>query len=118
MRLHLQWIPGQECEEPDDRPQEDWSLDQLIALGVGAAFYEYDFGDSWLHRLELVSRRPADEETPPARLSGGAPRVPAGRLWRISQLRGDHGSLGRFDPSWLRRTRQMGGRTNPLRCAF
>jgi hypothetical protein len=57
----LQWLPGQECEEPGDRPEEDCSLDQLLALGAGAAFYEYDFGDSWLHRLELVSRRPADE---------------------------------------------------------
>ncbi|WP_307027900.1 plasmid pRiA4b ORF-3 family protein [Arthrobacter globiformis] len=56
----LQWLPGQECEEPDDRPEEDCSLDQLLALGAGAAFYEYDFGDSWLRRLELVSCRPAD----------------------------------------------------------
>jgi hypothetical protein len=63
----LQWLPGQECEEPDDRPEEDCSLDQLLALGAGAAFYEYDFGDSWLHRLELVSRRPADDDSLPAR---------------------------------------------------
>ncbi|MDQ0819445.1 hypothetical protein QFZ79_001738 [Arthrobacter sp. V4I6] len=70
----LQWLPGQECEEPADRPEEDCSLDQLLALGSGAAFYEYDFGDSWLHRLELVSRRPADEDTPPARLIDGARR--------------------------------------------
>jgi hypothetical protein len=72
----LQWLPGQECEEPGDRPEEDCSLDQLLALGAGAAFYEYDFGDSWLHRLELVSRRPADEDSPPARLIDGARRGP------------------------------------------
>lgn len=54
-----QWLPGQQCEEPGDRPDEDCSLDQLLTLGSGKAFYEYDFGDSWLHRLELVSRRPA-----------------------------------------------------------
>lgn len=72
----LQWLPRHECEEPDDRPEEDCSLDQLLTLGAGAAFYEYDFGDSWLHRLELMSRRPADEDTPPARLIDGARRGP------------------------------------------
>lgn len=69
-----QWLPGQECEEPADRPEEDCSLDQLLTLGSGKAFYEYDFGDSWLHRLELVSRRPADDDCPPARLIDGARR--------------------------------------------
>jgi hypothetical protein len=72
----LQWLPRQQCEELDDRPEEDCSLDQLLALGAGAAFYEYDFGDSWLHRLELVSRRPTDEDTPVARLVDGARRGP------------------------------------------
>src|SRR5213079_1609534 len=72
----LQWLTGQECEEPDDRPEEDCSLDQLLELGAGAAFYEYDFGDSWLHRLKLVSRLPADEDSPPARLVDGARRGP------------------------------------------
>ncbi|WP_238324774.1 plasmid pRiA4b ORF-3 family protein [Paenarthrobacter aurescens] len=71
-----QWLPQQGCEEPGDKPEEDCSLDQLLALGHGAAFYEYDFGDSWLHRLELVSRRPADETSPPARLIDGARRGP------------------------------------------
>ena len=91
----LQWLPGKECEEPGDRPEEDCSLDELLALGSGGAFYEYDFGDSWLHRLELVSRHPAVEESLPARLIDGARRGPAGRLRRFSRLRGDHGCLGR-----------------------
>lgn len=67
---------GEACEEPGDRPEEECPLDQLLALGSGAAFYEYDFGDSWLHRLELVSRRPANIDTPPARLIDGARRGP------------------------------------------
>jgi hypothetical protein len=71
-----QWLPGQECEEPGDRPEEDCSLDQLLALGSGGAFYKYDFGDSWLHRLVLVSRRTAGEDSPPARLIDGARRGP------------------------------------------
>jgi hypothetical protein len=72
----LQWIPGQECEEPGDRPEEDCTLEQLLTLGSGSAFYEYDFGDSWLHRLELVSLRAATTDTPPARLTDGARRGP------------------------------------------
>lgn len=72
----LQWLPWKECEEPGDRPEEDCSLDELLALGSGGAFYEYDFGDSWLHRFELVSRRPAVEDSLPARLLDGARRGP------------------------------------------
>ncbi|MDE8670517.1 plasmid pRiA4b ORF-3 family protein [Pseudarthrobacter sp. H3Y2-7] len=90
----LQWLPKQECLDPDDRPEEDLSLEQLFALGSAVAFYEYDFGDSWLHRLELVSRRPADEGAPPARLLDGATR-PARRLGRVAGVRGHHGRLGR-----------------------
>ncbi|GAC1372876.1 MAG: hypothetical protein NVS2B15_20710 [Pseudarthrobacter sp.] len=72
----VQWLPGQQCEEPEDRPEEDFTLDQLFPVGSGAVFYEYDFGDSWLHRLELVSRRPAEKDSPPARLIDGARRRP------------------------------------------
>jgi hypothetical protein len=68
----LQWLPRQECSDPDDRPEEELSVEQLFALGSGVAFYEYDFGDSWLHRLELLSRRPVNEGVPPARLIDGA----------------------------------------------
>nr|WP_205834915.1 plasmid pRiA4b ORF-3 family protein [Arthrobacter sp. SF27] len=72
----LQWLPAEWCEEPTDRPEEHCSLEQLLARGSGKAFYEYDFGDSWLHGLELLSRRPAEPGTPPARLTDGARRGP------------------------------------------
>ena len=71
-----QWLPAQWCEEPTDLAEEDCPLDRLLAAGSGGAFYEYDFGDSWLHRLELVSRRPRHETDPPARLIAGARRGP------------------------------------------
>jgi hypothetical protein len=32
-------------------------LEQLLALGSSGALYEHDFGDNWLHRLPLGSRR-------------------------------------------------------------
>ncbi|BCW78283.1 plasmid pRiA4b ORF-3 family protein [Arthrobacter sp. NicSoilC5] len=72
----LQWLPRQDCAEPGDRPEEVLALAQLLALGGGGACYEYDFGDSWLHRLELVTQRPATDGTPPARVLDGARRGP------------------------------------------
>jgi hypothetical protein len=51
-------------------------LDQLLALGSGEAFYEYDFGDSWLHKLKLVSRRPVHDDSSHAPLIDGAWRGP------------------------------------------
>ncbi|WP_240719832.1 plasmid pRiA4b ORF-3 family protein [Pseudarthrobacter sp. NamB4] len=70
------WLPAHDCEEPGDRPEEDCSLDQLPVLGAGEAFYEYDFGDSWLHRLELMSPRPVEPSVPPALLFDGVRRGP------------------------------------------
>lgn len=71
-----QWLPRKECGEPNDSPEEDLSLGQLLALGGGTAFYEYDFGDCWLHGLVLVSQRPASDGMPPARVLDGARRGP------------------------------------------
>ncbi|MHA7291986.1 hypothetical protein ACX80V_20465 [Arthrobacter sp. MDT3-24] len=49
----LQWMPQDWCEEPTDLSEEGYSLDQLLVRGSGTAFYEYDFGDSWLHLKPL-----------------------------------------------------------------
>jgi hypothetical protein len=89
-----QWLPAKECEEPGDRPEEDCSLDQLRTLGFGGAFYEYDFGDSWLHRLKQVSRRPAAKDSPPALLIDGARHGPLEDSGGFPGIRGDHGCLG------------------------
>jgi hypothetical protein len=72
----LQWLPAQWCEEATDLDEDGCSMEQLLARGSGSAFYEYDFGDSWLHRIELVSRRRADRDEPPAQLIDGARRGP------------------------------------------
>jgi hypothetical protein len=63
-------------------------------MGSGTAFYEYDFSDSWLHRLELVSQRPVDEGRPP-RGSSMVPAGVAGRFRRIVGVRRDPGGSGR-----------------------
>ncbi len=72
----LQWLPAQWCEEATDLDEDGCAMEQLLARGSGSAFYEYDFGDSWLHQIELVSRRRADRDEPPAQLIDGARRGP------------------------------------------
>lgn len=72
----LQWIPAELREESTDLAEDDCSLDQLLVRGSGAAFYEYNFGDSWVHRLELATRRPADATNRTVRLVDGARRAP------------------------------------------
>lgn len=72
----LRWFPAHECQDLKNRP-EKYSLEGLLALGAGNAFYEYGhLGDGWLHQLEIVSRRPAKENSPPATLIDGVGRAP------------------------------------------
>ncbi len=40
-------------KKPTGLAEEKCSLDQLLAESSGSAFYECDFGDSWLHRLTM-----------------------------------------------------------------
>lgn len=72
----LQWLPRDLVEEPTDVPEEDTTLGDLLGRGSGTAFYEYDFGDSWLHRLELLEARPVPDGTLPAALVDGARHGP------------------------------------------
>ncbi len=34
--------------------ETEWTLGQVLSEGSGPLFYEYDFGDGWIHRLELI----------------------------------------------------------------
>lgn len=69
------WFPSW-FAEGDEAFEEDCTLDQMLALGSGTAFYDYDFGDNWHHRLELVSRKRAAPLAPLAWLVDGARRGP------------------------------------------
>jgi len=51
-------------------------LGQILTTESGPLFYEYDFGDAWIHRLELTSVLPAPANAPRARLLDGARRAP------------------------------------------
>ncbi|TYC96858.1 plasmid pRiA4b ORF-3 family protein [Arthrobacter echini] len=71
------WVSRDLLEDGDDGlPETDWSLGQLLTSGSGPLFYEYDFGDGWLHRLDLTGSIPAPANAPRARLVEGARRAP------------------------------------------
>ncbi|MBT2520906.1 plasmid pRiA4b ORF-3 family protein [Arthrobacter sp. ISL-28] len=71
------WVPVDLLEDSDeDLPETDWTLGQILTTESGPLFYEYDFGDAWIHRLELTGSRPAPTTAPRARLLDGARRAP------------------------------------------
>ncbi|GEB65343.1 hypothetical protein SAT01_27910 [Sinomonas atrocyanea] len=72
----LQWLPRDLVEDPEDRPEEELDLGTLLAQGAGTAFYEYDFGDSWLLRMQLLESRPVPAAGPAASVVDGARRGP------------------------------------------
>lgn len=73
------WGPDALFEDEEDSEanlsESEWTLGQALAAG-GPLFYEYDFGDGWTHRLELVEVRPGLQNAPRARLVSGARRAP------------------------------------------
>ncbi len=71
------WVPHELLEDSDDDlPETHWSLGEILTPGSGPVFYEYDFGDSWGHRLDLITSFPAHADSPGARLVDGARRAP------------------------------------------
>ncbi len=47
--------------------ETEWTLGQVLTESSGPLFYEYDFGDGWIHRLELLEVIPAATGDPMAR---------------------------------------------------
>lgn len=71
------WVPEDLLEDnDDDLPETAPSLGEVLFPGAGPLFYEYDFGDSWIHRLELTESLPKPADAPRARLLDGARRAP------------------------------------------
>jgi hypothetical protein len=77
VREPRRWVPLDLLEDnDDDLPEADWALGQVLTPESGPLFYEYDFGDAWIHRLELTGVLPAPANVPRARLLDGALRAP------------------------------------------
>jgi hypothetical protein len=77
VREPRRWVPVDLLEDSDeDLPETDWTLGQILTHESGLLFYEYDFGDGWIHRLEFSGTLPKPANAPPARLLAGARRAP------------------------------------------
>lgn len=77
VREPRRWVSQDLLEDwDDDLPETDWTLGQILTPESGPLFYEYDFGDGWIHRLELSRSVPAPANAPRARLLDGARRAP------------------------------------------
>lgn len=57
-------------------PESAWALSQVFDGFDGPLFYAYDFGDEWIHVIELVERIDRGQRAPKAVLVDGARRGP------------------------------------------
>lgn len=60
----------------DGLPETEWTLGQVLTESSGPLFYEYDFGDGWIHRLELIEVIPTATGDPMARVIQAERRGP------------------------------------------
>lgn len=78
---HAPGPQGRRWESPDFEPdddslsEEDFTVDDTLG-SADTLWYEYDFGDGWVHRLDVVGRAPDDPNLAPVVLLDGAGRGP------------------------------------------
>ncbi|MGJ9403084.1 plasmid pRiA4b ORF-3 family protein [Arthrobacter sp. KK5.5] len=65
-----------EEDGPNQFPETGETVAGALRLAGDTLWYEYDFGDGWMHTIRLVSERPANVEDPEALVLDGALRVP------------------------------------------
>ena len=73
-------------EDEGDEDERETTIADAFAHD-GPLWYEYDFGDGWMHRIELIERAPADLGERPATIVAGERRAPLE----------DSGGLGGYD---------------------
>lgn len=72
---------GRRWESPDFEPadgslsEEEFTIDDVLG-STDVLWYEYDFGDGWTHRLDVVERASDDPHLAPVVLLDGANRGP------------------------------------------
>lgn len=74
---------------PDTTPEDDVRLDEVLAGPGGQLLYEYDFGDSWEHLLEVESEHARPVDAPRARVLDSARAAPpedCGGIFRYEYL--------------------------------
>lgn len=77
--------------------ETEWTLGQVLTEASGPLFYEYDFGDGWIHRLDLIEVIPAAVGQPMARVIEAQRRGPLEDSGGISGYAELLGALG--DPA-------------------
>lgn len=104
------WAPEAEFEDAAGSgpvlPEGDWTLGQALGADGQPLWYEYDFGDGWIHRLERLATIPADQDAMRARLVDGARRAPledSGGIGGYHQLLGVLADPGHDDYADLAR---------------
>ncbi|MGX1702873.1 plasmid pRiA4b ORF-3 family protein [Microbacterium sp. NPDC055357] len=75
-RAARRWSEPDPFEEgPPSEPGEATTILEAFAFD-GPLFYEYDFGDGWTHRIDLIERGAMDPHEPPVALVRGENRGP------------------------------------------
>jgi hypothetical protein len=99
---------AQDCQVLCD---EDFYLHQLIKRRGQRFTYEYDFGDRWMHDIQVEQTQPCPGETPPARCLAGARACPPDdfggphtyALFLRDRTSPDQKILARWgEPDWVR----------------
>ncbi|WP_458690950.1 plasmid pRiA4b ORF-3 family protein [Nocardia tengchongensis] len=70
-RTEYYLCPFQAEEGEAGIPEEQVRLDEVLADVGDRLFYLYDFGDDWMHVLQLEAVTPRDPAAPPARCADG-----------------------------------------------
>lgn len=63
-------------DNEDELPENEWTLTRVFDGFDGPLYYEYDFGDGWIHLIELIERIERSQGGPQAVLLGGERRGP------------------------------------------
>jgi pRiA4b ORF-3-like protein len=83
------FIDPRMTEREDTAPTSGVRLDEVLSGTGDTLLYEYDFGDSWLHLLQVESELPRPDKTPRARVLGAdnaAPPEDCGGIARYQWL--------------------------------
>ena len=70
-RMLRRWMTHEDLEELDGLPETEWTLRQVLTEESSPLYYEYDFGDRWIHRLEFVEQLAVPATEPVARVERG-----------------------------------------------
>lgn len=70
------WAPDDPYGDDDELSESEWALAQVFDGFDGPLYYIYDFGDGWIHVIELVERIAQDQSAPRAVLLKGERRGP------------------------------------------